>query len=450
MAAGGTWTRSHDVSETALDDLRREGEARTGGPLPDLNNYLRLDLPPGMGVPAALAQFGARPEVAWVGPIPKPVELPDVPNLVLPGGITGDVAADRYQKYLDPAPVGIDARWAWNGFNGSGDGVTHLRSGKEPQPAPRRPEHRQGTEPWSGPGQRRQPRHRGAWASWAGENNGFGVTGIAHAASLYFAATTSTQGFSLEGAITRCATNLQAGDIIVIEAQTVGPEYQALEDRAWSSEGLVPVEWYKPTYDAIVTAVATGRIVVEAGSNGAENLDGAEYQTGNGGHHPFKPENDSGAILVGAGNSPYSGETPRSPSWFTNIGATMDVQGWGDGIVTTGYGDLHPGDADPTDKNLWFKQSFGGTSGATPIVAGAAAVLQSEFRAVNGSSATAAEIRTLLRTTGTPQAGSGNIGPLPNLKAALLQLYARRRCDAGRGPADAVTQRSARTACRSR
>ncbi|MEZ4717398.1 MAG: S8 family serine peptidase [Caldilineaceae bacterium] len=304
----------------------------------------------------------------WVGPIPKPVASAAVPNLVHPGGITGDVAADRYQQYLDPAPEGIDARWAWYGTNGTGAGVRICDLEKNLN----RDHSDLGTVKVLNPGPNpaNDDNHGTAVLGiLAGENNGFGVTGIAHDASLYFAATTSTEGFSLEGAITRCAANLQAGDIIVIEAQTVGPNTKPAEDRAWSSEGLVPVEWYKPAYDAIKSATAAGRIVVEAGANGAEDLDSADYQTGNGGHYPFKPENDSGAILVGAGNSPYSGGTNRAPSWFTNTGATMDVQGWGDGIVTTGYGDLHPGDADPDDKNLWYKESFGGTSGATPIVA---------------------------------------------------------------------------------
>ena len=422
LAAGGAWARGHDVGEAALDALRAEGQARTGEQLPDLNNYLRLELPPGMDVPTALARFGALPDVEWVGPIPKPVASAEVPNLVHPGGITGDVAADRYQQYLDPAPVGIDARWAWYGVNGTGAGVRICDLEKNLN----RYHGDLGTVKVLNPGPdpANDDNHGTAVLGiLAGENNGFGVTGIAYDASLYFAATTSTQGFSLESAITRCAANLQAGDIIVIEAQTIGPNTKPAEDRAWSSEGLVPVEWYKPAYDAIKSATAAGRIVVEAGANGAEDLDSADYQTGNGGHYPFKPENDSGAILVGAGNSPYSGGTDRAPSWFSNTGATVDVQGWGDGIVTTGYGDLHPGDADPDDKDLWYKESFGGTSGATPIVAGAAAVLQSEFRAVNGRSATAAELRTLLRATGTPQAGSGNIGPLPNLKAAIIQLY---------------------------
>ena len=423
LAAGGLWTRGHDVSEAALDDLRAQGRMRTGQQPPDLNNYHRLELPPGMDIPTALAQFGAHPEVEWVGPIPKPVGTPVVPDLVAPGGITGDIAADRYQKYLDPAPDGIDARWAWYGINGSGAGVQICDLEKNLNPNHGDLSTVKVLTP--GPNPVNDDNHGTAVLGILGSvSNGFGITGIAHKADLLFAATTSTQGFSLEGAITRCATNIKVGDIIVIEAQTVGPNTKDPKDRAWSSEGLVPVEWYKPAYDAIVSATAAGRIVLEAGSNGAEDLDSADYQTGNGGHHPFKPANDSGAILVGAGNSPYSGATARAPSWFTNTGATMDLQGWGDGIVTTGYGDLHPGNADPNDKNLWYKESFGGTSGATPIVAGAAAVLQSEYRAVNGTSATAAQLRTLLRTTGTAQAGTGNIGPLPNLKDALVQLYA--------------------------
>ncbi|MCB0075114.1 MAG: hypothetical protein KDE20_26830, partial [Caldilineaceae bacterium] len=199
LAAGGTWTRGHDVSEAALDELRAEGQVRSGAPLPDLNNYLRLELPPGMDVPTALAQFGALPDVEWVGPIPKPVASAAVPNLVHPGGITGDVAADRYQQYLDPAPEGIDARWAWYGTNGTGAGVRICDLEKNLN----RDHSDLGTVKVLNPGPNpaNDDNHGTAVLGiLAGENNGFGITGIAHDASLYFAATTSTEGFSLEGA----------------------------------------------------------------------------------------------------------------------------------------------------------------------------------------------------------------------------------------------------------
>ena len=50
---------------------------------------------------------------------------------------------------------------------------------------------------------------------------------------------------------------------------------------------------------------------------------------------------DSGAILVGAGASPYSLDEPRS--WgnaSSNYGSRIDVQGWVDSTVTVGGADM--------------------------------------------------------------------------------------------------------------
>ncbi len=424
LSAGGTWQPLHDVSEDALDALRREGAANTQDPLPDLNNYMRLTLPAGTDEQSALEAFRALSIVEWVGLVPRPEVSSAIPDFSQVGAITGNPAADRYQRYLNAAPEGVDARWAWLGSDSNGSGIricdleydvnenhADLPTIKLLPPA---------ADPVY------DDNHGTAvMGIMAARNNGYGVKGIAYNADLYFAATYTINGFSIPSAITRCANALRAGDIIVIEAQATGPNTKPKAEREWASEGLVPVEWDKATYDAVKVAVAAGRIVFEAGANGAEDLDSPAYQNGNGGHHPFLPANDSGAIMVGAGNSPYvDGEDPRAPSWFTNYGATMDVQGWGDGIVTTGYGDLHPGEASEEERNLWFKRSFGGTSGATPIVAASAAILQDTFKAVNGRVATPAEMKTILRSTGTGQQGTQIIGPLPDLRAAILKIYA--------------------------
>ena len=50
---------------------------------------------------------------------------------------------------------------------------------------------------------------------------------------------------------------------------------------------------------------------------------------------------------------------------FSNYGSRVDLSGWGFDVVTTGYGDLQSGHRDE-----WYTEIFGGTSGATPIVAG--------------------------------------------------------------------------------
>jgi subtilisin family serine protease len=148
---------------------------------------------------------------------------------------------------------------------------------------------------------------------------------------------------------------------------------------------------------------------------------------GNGGHWPFLPGNGSGAILVGAGAAPpaFGGtDVSRSRLPFSDYGSAIHVQGWGERVATTGYGSLYY----LGGLNEHYTQGFNGTSSASPIVAGACALLQSVFKANNGGNPlTPAQIRQVLVNTGTPQqAGvypvSQHIGPLPNVKAALTQI----------------------------
>ena len=76
---------------------------------------------------------------------------------------------------------------------------------------------------------------------------------------------------------------------------------------------------------------------------------------------PFNVANHSGAIIVGAGAAPtaYGGsDVDRSRLDFSNYGSRVDLQGWGEAVVTTGYGDLyneHP------DSNWDYTNSFSGT-----------------------------------------------------------------------------------------
>jgi subtilisin family serine protease len=113
---------------------------------------------------------------------------------------------------------------------------------------------------------------------------------------------------------------------------------------------------------------------------------------------------------------------PRSRIWFSNYGRIVNVHGWGWHVTTCGYGDAQGG-----AENRWYTHRFSGTSSASPIVTGAAAVLQGIAKATNGAPLTPAKVRSILMSSGTPQvAGPGvplsqRIGPLPNLaKAAKL------------------------------
>jgi hypothetical protein len=72
------------------------------------------------------------------------------------------------------------------------------------------------------------------------------------------------------------------------------------------------------------------------------------------------------------------------------------------------------------DENQWYRTTFGGTSSASPIVAGAAASIQGYRKAHGLSPFTPLSMRNFLRQTGVAQANSTKqIGPLPNLRAAI-------------------------------
>jgi hypothetical protein len=248
----------------------------------------------------------------------------------------------------------------------------------------------------------------------AAPSNGYGVTGIAPAATVGLA---TPDGIppdprppyaeclnSIANAINWAAGVTSPGDVIVIEeslaacgGMCTGPANQA---------GCGPVEDQQANYDAIADATAAGRIVVEAVGNGSLNLDAPAC---NGKFD--RNTRDSGAIMVGAGSS-----TNRSRLNFSNFGSRVDLQGWGQSVVTTGYNDP----LNANDPKQFYTAGFSGTSSATAIVAGAVLSVQGALRAC-GLGHLTDEMRDLLISTGTPQSdpGNGQIGPLPNVRAAL-------------------------------
>lgn len=409
QSRGFRWERSHPgVSESFIDSLRAPR---------DMNLYFRVRLPAGADIAAAVADLQSMSEIDKVFRVPRPAPPPAAPDYTNPGNGSG-----VWQRYLDAAPAGVDARYAWsNGVTGAGVKVCDVEYEWDMSHGDLPSLTLLGGAPLSLYG---TDHGTAVLGEMLGRNNGAGVRGIAYGARGYVASTyTSQLGYNVGGAILNAIGTLTNGDVILIEQQIYGPSAAA---------DYVPVEWYEPYYDAIRTAISNGICVVEAGANGSQNLDAALYSTGNGGHHPFLDQNDSGAIIVGAGAAPQSG-TPRSRLYFSSYGATVDLQGYGELVVSCAYGDLFSGEGSTNS----FTSSFSGTSSASPIVAGAAAVLQQAFRARFGVSASPAQLRALLRRTGSPQQGAGAIGPLPNLRAALLGLSATNDVD-GDGITDAV------------
>jgi len=413
--AEGLWERSYTLPEAKLDELRQTAQDNLGKVVADPNLRFNLFLPGGVDAAATIDAFNALDCVEMALPVPKPVPSPLPPD---------------YEEYQQPylhAASGVGASTMWDVEGGTGaevriadaeynwdldhwefayQGAVTLLGDEPTDPSP--PE-----DPL------RETNHGTAVLGELGAaRNGFGVTGIAHESPLYVVATNTGPGdgvWDVGAAIMTALGTLEPGDVILIEQQMVGPNYTG--DPPGTQVGLVPIEWYAPWYDVVVTAVGNGVIVVEAAGNGSQDLDDPIYSTGHGGHWPFLPENDSGAIIVGAG-AVYS-DTSRSRLWYSNYGSTVDLQGWGENVVTTGYGDLYSSEG----QHLWYTQVFAGTSSASPIVAGACACFSSAYQAVSPLVPSPADVQSYLQRAGQAQTSgtypaSQNIGPLPDIPAA--------------------------------
>lgn len=428
----GTWARAYSVDEAFIDDTRRQAEAIRGEPMPDLNNYYYVYPPNTINWSEEWADLRAALRASSLVsfadriPVAYPTQsVPDYQDLV-PG--------EWYQRYLDPAPDGIDARWAWMGAGGRGQNVQicDIEYGYNPTHVDIPQVNVLGTS-YTG---KFQEHGTAVLGILGGPDNGFGLTGIVSEADYYFAYVGPDNFIQelhetrIHDAIFRCMEALDPGDIILVEQQVAGPNRPA-NPSANDQRGLVAVDWYKPYYDAAKIA-ATMMIVVESAGNGSEWLDLPAYQTESV-HDPFVLANRSGAIIVGAGESPYAEEfdesvLARSAKEFSNHGSIVRLQGWGAQIVAPGYGLLYPGadednDIDSSLRNEYFTL-FSGTSGAAPIVVGAAAAVQSIHKEVFNQPIFAAEMEELLRDTGTSQEGGEFIGPLPNIRAAVEDIFA--------------------------
>ena len=397
---GGSWFRATGADEEAIDRMRTRAEDYLGREISDMNNYFVLTVPNGDKTGDWIDQLNTLTDIEMA----RPMNLP--PPLPLPGDY------QDLQGYLNPATTGIDATWAWPLGGGTGDNVTicdvELNWNSNHYDLPY-------FQWWVPPGY--------TWGNWGydtnhgtavlGEmvslNNSWGTTGAAYGATAAVAPSYLNNSWIPYIAIQYAVTQLSEGDIILIELQTWGP-----------TGDMVPIEWELPNYESIVAAVASGIHVVSAAGNGSMDLDNPIF---NQGHAPFLPENNSGAIMVGAGAAPaeFGGsDTERSRLYFSNYGSRVDLQGWGERVMTTGYGSYY----DSEGINYYYTDSFGGTSSASPIVASAVAIYESVMEVQTGSVVDPATMRTMLKNTGSPQqAGtypvSQNIGPLPNLRAAL-------------------------------
>ena len=360
----------------------------------DLRRYFIVETRDVADTRAMLAALNALPLVELAYPRERPTPPPGDLAPLTPSFVS-------QQRYRGPAPGGFDAFAASTVAGATGSGLTVLDI------------------EWSWQFEHEDlavlratslvgPPHNGSYANHgaavvgelAGDDDAWGVSGLTSDIKLRVASDyPAGQNYSVARAIVTGLPVLKKGDVMLLEAQTNTPL------------GLGPTEWNQADFDAIVVATKAGVIVVEAGGNGGVNLDSPTL----GGRFDLTKA-DSGALIVGA-----SVNSSLNRAGFSAYGSRIDANGWGDSIVTSGYGDLF----DPTrDLKQDYTASFGGTSGASPMVTSTIVMLlasaRAQLSAVDADSfVDHRQLRGLLRKYGTAMNANQGIGLRPDMRALL-------------------------------
>jgi hypothetical protein len=235
----------------------------------------------------------------------------------------------------------------------------------------------------------------------AAKENGYGCTGLAPDATMWIYPSTP----AVEMAIAKALQASGAGDVILANV----------------SFGGDPAETSRPIFDVVKCAIDCSVIVVEPAGNGGHDLDSDDYEV-------YRSFGDSGAIIVGGGTSDVNHNRVMDiPPGSSNYGSRVNIQAWGQNVVTLGYGNCA---AYGGDDNQTYTADFSLTSAAAPMAAGACLSLQSY--AVNRlcRRLSPSEMRSLLVNSGICQGGGPRpcapvvdpIGTFVNMVEAIAQL----------------------------
>ncbi|KAK4171878.1 peptidase S8/S53 domain-containing protein [Triangularia setosa] len=307
------------------------------------------------------------------------------------------------QGYLNAAPQGINARYAWTitGGDGANVGVVDMEQGWNLNHEDLRAAN---ITLISGRNKDYPDHGTAVLGQMLMIDNQIGGVGIIPKAKGRVISQSRPDGsYNTAATILDACNNMAIGEILLLEAQEfdpVGGQYY------W------PVSVADANHDAIRVCTGKGIVVVEAACNGGNDLDAYKNLAGKRIFNRAFPNEyrESGAIMVGASSS----AVPHVRLGYSNHGSRVDVYGWGENIDTTFT------NADGTANNL-YTTGFSGTSGASPIIVGAAAAVQGIAQARLGHKLSPARVRTILTTSGTASGNpsSDRIGVLPNLKTII-------------------------------
>jgi serine protease len=312
------------------------------------------------------------------------------------------------QGYLNAAPQGIDARYAWT-FTGGDGALLQLVDMERGWTFDHEDLNAHGVTLLHGV---LLDSSRGHGTSVLGQicavDNALGCVGITpHLARVM---TTSFNGSTQANAIIAGIAALSFGDVLLLEAQNWVPEISMM---------LGPIELTDDTYEAIRLATALGIVVVEAGGNGTNNgsapafdLDLYVNAAGNAIFNPAAATfRDSGAIIVTAATS----AAPHTRLVYGPHGARIDCYAWGQNIDTL--------NSDSTGATNQYRTNFGGTSGASPIITGAGLAVQGIAQDRLGFRFSPRQLRALLRNPATGTAADPTettlINVMPDLRLIL-------------------------------
>lgn len=356
---------------------------------PDFLAYFAVSVPEKIS-PAKVAEaFSKWDSVVFAYVEPSPVEPPAV-----------DPSNDSYsffQGYLNYAPYGIDARYAW-GFPGGDGAVQAVVDLEQGWGFNHEDLSDHGISLISGINDSHFPHGTAVLGTIAAVDNEVGNVGIVpHVASIRCVSQWRIGGvYSTSEAIIDAVAVMTPGDVLLLQAQTDFDGYEK-----------VPVEIEQAVYDVIELATVSGIVVVEAAGNGGVDLDTI---TDSSGKLIFdRTVRDSGAIIVGASGS----FPPYSRRRFSCYGSRVDCYAWGESVATlrTDY------TGTVTDQ---YRLDFSGTSSASAIVAGAALAVQGLAEANLGQRFSPKELRDILSDPayGTPShiPADDRIGVMPDLR----------------------------------